>query len=169
MVAGDMASKDTATSSAISSSPNRRSVGTNSSMIGASRFPVGAPSTAQQNANASMTSGPYTDARGALGWTILGTSKPQRLPCVVAVPTGRRAQLVQHPPLRGLPRAFVPGRDRHRHRLLLRQRQSHHQGLTGRPDPVPQARPTRAFLRESTTPATRALLVSQCSLLTRLT
>jgi hypothetical protein len=42
MVAGDMASKDTATSSAISSSPNRRSVGTSSSMIWASRFPVGA-------------------------------------------------------------------------------------------------------------------------------
>ena len=73
MVAGDIASNDTATSSAISSSPNRRSVGTSSSMIGASRFPVGAPSTAQQNANASMTSGPYTDARGALGRTILGT------------------------------------------------------------------------------------------------
>ena len=73
MVAGDIASNDTAISSAISSSPNRRSVGTSSSMIGASRFPVGAPSTAQQNANASMTSGPYTDARGALGRTILGT------------------------------------------------------------------------------------------------
>ena len=73
MVAGDTASKDTAISSAISSSPNRRSVGTSSSMIGSSRFPVGAPSTAQQNANASMTSGPYSDARGALGRTIHGT------------------------------------------------------------------------------------------------
>ena len=58
IVAGDIAINAHATSSVITSSRNRRSRGTNSSMIGASRLPVGAPSTAQQNANAAMTSLP---------------------------------------------------------------------------------------------------------------
>jgi hypothetical protein len=58
IVAGDIASNANSVSSLINSSSKRRSVGTNSLMIGASRFPVGAPNTAQQNASAAITSGP---------------------------------------------------------------------------------------------------------------
>ena len=58
IVAGDIAINAQATSSVIMSSRKRRSVGTSSPMIGASRFPVGAPSTAQQNPNATTTSLP---------------------------------------------------------------------------------------------------------------
>ena len=58
IVAGDIASNAISVSSLITSSSKRRNVGTNSDMIGASRLPVGAPSTAQQNASAAITSGP---------------------------------------------------------------------------------------------------------------
>jgi len=71
------------------------------------------------------------------------------LPGVVAVPTRRRAQLVQDQALAGLVGALVPGRVCLCDRLPLHHRQSDHPGLTARPEPVPQARPTRAFLRES--------------------
>ncbi len=47
-----------ATSSVTLSSPKRRSRGTKSAITGASRLPVGAPSTAQQNLSATTTSGP---------------------------------------------------------------------------------------------------------------
>jgi len=64
-VAGDIASNASSASSVITSSWKRRSLGTNSAMIGANRFPVGGaqhrpapPSTAQQNASAAMTSAP---------------------------------------------------------------------------------------------------------------
>ena len=60
------------------SSPNRRNMGTSSPMIGASRFPVGAPSTAQQNASATMTSGPYRHSLGFLGRTIVGVNAAVR-------------------------------------------------------------------------------------------
>ena len=43
-------------------------------MIGASRFPVGAPRTAQRNASAAITSGPYCGGRGSRGRTIRGVS-----------------------------------------------------------------------------------------------
>ncbi len=43
-------------------------------MIGASRLPVGAPRTAQQNANAVMTSAPYLGARGVRSRTTFGVS-----------------------------------------------------------------------------------------------
>ena len=86
--------------------------------------------------------------------TMPAEFEPRRL-------TKRTLQVVAVLAVVGLVLLFAPGlgelRDRHHHRLLLRQRQSHHPGLTGRPEPDPQARPTRAFLRESTTPATRAL------------
>ena len=57
-LAGDIASNASPASSVITSSWKRRSLGTNSAVIGASRFPVGAPSTAQQNASAAMISAP---------------------------------------------------------------------------------------------------------------
>ena len=50
-MAGDIANNAISMSSLISNSSNRRSVGANPAMIGASRLPVGAPSTAQQNAS----------------------------------------------------------------------------------------------------------------------
>ena len=47
---------------------------TNSAMIGASRFPVGAPSTAQQNASAAMISAPQIGRRATRGavpaWSV---------------------------------------------------------------------------------------------------
>ena len=58
IVAGAIASNATSVSSVITNSWNRRSVGTKSAVIGADRFPVGAPGTAQQNASAAMISAP---------------------------------------------------------------------------------------------------------------
>jgi hypothetical protein len=58
IVAGDIATNAACVRSVMSSSSKRRNLGTNSPMIGASRLPVGAPSTAQQNAKAVMTSLP---------------------------------------------------------------------------------------------------------------
>jgi len=58
IVAGDIATSSAAVWSLTCSSSKRRSVGTSSLMIGASRLPVGAPSTAQQNAKAAITSLP---------------------------------------------------------------------------------------------------------------
>ena len=58
IVACDIASSATSASSVITCCWKRRSLGTNSAVIGASRFPVGAPSTAQQNASAAMISAP---------------------------------------------------------------------------------------------------------------
>ena len=60
--------------------------------------------------------------------------------------------LVQDQALPGRVGALVPSGVRLRDRLPLRHRQSHHPGLTARPEPAPQERPTRAFLRESTKP-----------------
>jgi len=51
----------------MSSSPKRRRVGTSSTITGASRFPVAARSTAQQNRSAASTSGPQTGVRGRRG------------------------------------------------------------------------------------------------------
>ena len=51
-LAGDVASNAGSASSVATSSWKRRSLGANSAMIGASRFPVGAPSTAQQDTSA---------------------------------------------------------------------------------------------------------------------
>ncbi len=58
IVAGDITTSKAARSSLISSSPNRRNVETSSTITGASRLPVGAPSTTQQNLSAANTSGP---------------------------------------------------------------------------------------------------------------
>jgi hypothetical protein len=58
IVAGDITSSAAANSSLTSSSPNRRSVATSSPITAASRLPVGAPSTAQQNLSATTTSDP---------------------------------------------------------------------------------------------------------------
>ncbi len=63
MVAGDIVINAAATSSLTSSSSNRRSRGTGSAIIGDSRLPVGAPSTAQQNPNATTVSASYFGAR----------------------------------------------------------------------------------------------------------
>ena len=65
IVAADIATSPSAVASLTSSSANRRKVGTSSAIIGASRLPVGAPSTAQQNLSAATTSGPYFGARTA--------------------------------------------------------------------------------------------------------
>jgi len=109
---GDIASNAGSASSVITSSWKRRSLGTNSAMIGANRFLVGTPSTAQQNQSAAMISAPEIRHRAARGRT------------------GRTGRGV---------RAF----------------------LAWLPCQPPQARPTRAFLRESTTTHTRAFLMSQ--------
>jgi hypothetical protein len=75
-VAADIATSAPARASGTSSSPKRRNVGTNSPIIGASRLPVGAPSTAQQNLSASTTSGPYFGAGTARSTTIRGVDAP---------------------------------------------------------------------------------------------
>src|SRR5665647_1819579 len=84
IVAADIAVNAPATSSLTSSSPKRRSVATSSPNTGASRLPVGAPSTAQQNRNATTTSCPYLGARGRRGRATLGTK---------ALPSALRAWL----------------------------------------------------------------------------
>jgi len=84
IVAADIAVNAPTSSSLTSSSPKRRNVATSSPITGASRLPVGAPSTAQQNRNATTTSAPYVGARGRGGRTTLGTS---------ARPSARRAWL----------------------------------------------------------------------------
>ena len=58
IVAGDITFNADAVSSLTCNSSNRRSRGTRSAIIGANRLPVGAPSTAQQNASAATTSAP---------------------------------------------------------------------------------------------------------------
>jgi len=58
MVGGDITTNAAATSSLTSSSPQRRNAATRPPITGASRFPVGAPNTAQQNRSATMTSAP---------------------------------------------------------------------------------------------------------------
>ena len=63
-------------------------------------------------------------------------------------------------------RSLVARRDRLGHSPPLAHRQSHHRGLPVTPDRLWQARPTRAFLDESTNPSTRALLMSQRARLT---
>ena len=56
-----------------SSSANRRNVGTSTPITGASRFPVGAPSTAQQNLSPATVFASYFGVRGLrAGFTILG-------------------------------------------------------------------------------------------------
>jgi hypothetical protein len=69
IVAGDMTTSAPASWSLTSSSPKRRNVATSSPITGASRLPVGAPNTAQQNRNATTTSAPYVGARGQRGRT----------------------------------------------------------------------------------------------------
>src|ERR1035437_4070545 len=78
-----------ANSSQTSSSPKRRSVATSSPINGASRLPVGAPSTAQQNRNATTTSSPYLGTRGLRGRTTTG-----RRPCPGALRAWLRCQPV---------------------------------------------------------------------------
>ena len=73
MVAGDIVTNAVATSSVTSSSAKRRNVGTSSAIIGASRFPVGPPSTAQQNPRATTVFVSYNGARALrAGTTIFG-------------------------------------------------------------------------------------------------
>jgi hypothetical protein len=73
IVAADMPINARSVSSLILSSSNRRNVGTNSPITGASRFPVGAPSTAQQNRSAVTVSLSYFGTRARRsGTTILG-------------------------------------------------------------------------------------------------
>ena len=69
IVAGDIASSATWTSSSMPSSPCARSDGTRVGRAGPRIFPEGPASTAQQTARASMTSGPYryTGPRGFRG------------------------------------------------------------------------------------------------------
>ena len=56
-----------------SRSSNRRKVGTSSPITGASRLPVGAPSTAQQNLSATTVLASYFGVRALrAGFTILG-------------------------------------------------------------------------------------------------
>jgi len=77
---------------------------------------------------------------------------PERLTRVIAVPTRRRTQLVEDRPLAGLVRPLVPRRDRLGHRVPLAHRKSHSPGLTNPGNRTRQARRTRAFPDESTTP-----------------
>jgi hypothetical protein len=77
MVAADMATSAAAVSSLMLSSSNRRKVGTSSPIIGARRFPVGAPSTAQQNRSATTVLASYLGVRAfRAGLTILGFNAP---------------------------------------------------------------------------------------------
>jgi hypothetical protein len=89
IVAADMPTNAPASSSLTSSSPKRRNVATSSPITGANRLPVGAPSTAQQNRNATTTSAPYVGARGQRGRTTFGTS-----PCPSALRAWLRCQPV---------------------------------------------------------------------------
>ena len=73
IVAADIATSDRSVSSLIFSSSNRRNRGTSSPITGASRFPVGAPSTAQQNRSAATVSSSYLGTRAFRGGlTTLG-------------------------------------------------------------------------------------------------
>jgi len=145
IVAGDIALNAAAMSSSMSSSPNRRRAATSSAITGASRLPVGAPSTAQQNRSTITTSSPYSGCRGRRGRMILGVNAlAEGLAGVAAVPAGRRAQLVENLALGGLVRPPVPRCDRLGHRLTLAQSQSHHRGL---PRTGPPARQARCYAR----------------------
>src|SRR5665811_2406483 len=66
-LAGALTGMSPARSSLTSSSPKRRNVATSSPITGASRLPVGAPSTAQQNRSPTTTSSPYLGTRGRRG------------------------------------------------------------------------------------------------------
>jgi len=92
---GDIASNAGSASSVITSSWKRRSLGTNSAMIGANRFLVGTPSTAQQNQSAAMISAPEIRHRGG--------PRPHRawrqgLPGMVTVPASAGAPNARIPP-----------------------------------------------------------------------
>jgi len=162
IVAADIPINATATSSLSSSSPKRRSVGTNSPSTGASRLPVGAPKTAQQKRSAPMTSSPYSSGLGLRGATILGFNDcPSAFRAWLRCQPVVAPQLVEDSVLARLIRPLVPRRDRLGHRMPLTHRKSHPLGLTGPPKPARQACRTRAFQDESTTPPTRASLMSQ--------
>jgi hypothetical protein len=72
IVAADIDISSAAVSSSMASSPNRRSTGTSSSSIGASRLPAGAFSTAQHFSSAPTTVAPYLGSRSARVTTIPG-------------------------------------------------------------------------------------------------
>jgi hypothetical protein len=74
IVAADIPTSRAVVPSSMSNSPHRRSTGTNSAKIGASRFPAGAFSTAQHFSNAATTLASYFGARGGRGRTTRGFS-----------------------------------------------------------------------------------------------
>ena len=78
MVAADIDTSSAAVSSSMTSSPNRRSTATSSESIGASLFPAGIPSAAQQKVSAAMTFVPNFGGRGRLGVTAFGRNAPRR-------------------------------------------------------------------------------------------
>ena len=84
--------------------------GTSSASIGASRLPGGMPSTAQQKISAATTFGPYFGGRGRRALHDPRSQRRfERLACVVAMPAGRGAQLVEDPALPGLVRTARNG------------------------------------------------------------
>jgi hypothetical protein len=74
MVAALICINRAASSSVSSNSPSRRSSGTSTGSIGASRLPAGARSTAQHFTRPAITRGPYVGPRGARGFTSFGRS-----------------------------------------------------------------------------------------------
>ncbi len=135
-----------------SSSPSRRSSGTNTASIGARRLPAGIPSTAQQKISAAMTFGPYF-GRPRLPW--LDHLRAQR----GATPCGRgrdasRSSRTTSSRIRlfsGLVRPPVARRHRLRHGLALTHRQSHRPGLScDPPGRLLRHAATRTFSVEAT-------------------
>src|SRR5664279_2508871 len=74
IVVADIPDSRAAVTSSTVNSPSRDSRATNSPSTGASRLPAGAPSTAQQNRNATITGSLYNGDRGTRGRTTRGTS-----------------------------------------------------------------------------------------------
>jgi hypothetical protein len=161
IVAADIETTNAAVASGMISSSKRRSRATNSAMTGARCLPVGAPSTAQQNASATTTSGPYRGGRGARGRTSFGVNAAFSAlrawlrchPVVAVPPRGCGAT----PWWRTTHRGFCPSPPCSRARTASRSSWSPH--VAG-PHPCRRA-PTRALQRESTTTLTRAYLMSQ--------
>lgn len=61
-----------------SNSLSRRSIGTNTPSIGASRFPAGARNTAQHFTSAAVIAGPYVGARPRRGVTIFNLNASRK-------------------------------------------------------------------------------------------
>src|SRR5674476_1312050 len=134
IVAGDTTVSAAATSLLTSSSPKRRNVATSSPITGASRIPVGAPSTAQQHR---PTAPPNSTAQQHRPTAPPNSTAQQHRP---TAPPNSTAQ--QHRPTAPQPTPDAPDP----------------------PEvaaPCRQARSTRALLDESTTPPTCVLLMSQ--------